>query len=388
MPADFQTEIWSILRPLTDDPSPTADYEMRYGGSNMDTATLSLNTVRGQAMHALFQYALWLCWSRQDEPPKEGFSGEGLTDVRKVLEKHLDPTVDSSLAIRAVYGQHIPVLLWLDSRWTEEHIAQILPFSEKQKALRDAAWDTFVKYTSTANVISAFELLQNQYELAVERLGQNTASGPPRSGTDQSLAHHLMILYLHGCLSLEEGSLLVRFYQVAPDTIRAEALGFVGHDVYHREGQELEASMVDRIRSLWLSRQKTALEAGIEEHQYEELAKFGWLFASGRFEDEWSMEQLIFVAKTIGRPDPYHLVIERLGQLAPSLPELAIEALTLMAKHIRQGKYTYTSPEDTRAVLAAVLQKGNEDAQSKAVRLIHWYGARGEHDFEDLLSGL
>ena len=48
------------MEPITDDPEPTPDYEQKYGGSNMDPATMSINTARGEAMHAVVLYGLWV----------------------------------------------------------------------------------------------------------------------------------------------------------------------------------------------------------------------------------------------------------------------------------------------------------------------------------------
>ena len=40
IPFGYREEVWDILLPLTDDPDPTPEDEARYGGSNMDPATL------------------------------------------------------------------------------------------------------------------------------------------------------------------------------------------------------------------------------------------------------------------------------------------------------------------------------------------------------------
>lgn len=48
IPIDFRQKVWTILKPLTDDPDPTPEDEQRYGCFNMDPATLSINTTRGR----------------------------------------------------------------------------------------------------------------------------------------------------------------------------------------------------------------------------------------------------------------------------------------------------------------------------------------------------
>jgi hypothetical protein len=51
---------WSILEPLTGDADPTSEHEAKYGGKNMDPATMAINTGRGKAFNALVAYALWV----------------------------------------------------------------------------------------------------------------------------------------------------------------------------------------------------------------------------------------------------------------------------------------------------------------------------------------
>ncbi len=60
IPFDLRFDAWAPLESLTPDTEPTPEYEARYGGSNTDPATLSLNVVRGQAIHTVFRYALWV----------------------------------------------------------------------------------------------------------------------------------------------------------------------------------------------------------------------------------------------------------------------------------------------------------------------------------------
>src|SRR5690606_30022214 len=62
IPIPFREEVWPILERLAQNPDPTPEHESRYGGSNMDPATLSLNTVRGETFHAVVRYGLW--WRR------------------------------------------------------------------------------------------------------------------------------------------------------------------------------------------------------------------------------------------------------------------------------------------------------------------------------------
>ena len=103
-----------------------ADHEERYGGDNMDPFTLSLNTIRGEAMNNVVKYAQWVQRGRTAEG-SEGFSFDDAPEVRAVLEAHLDPERDLSLAIRAVYGRWSPQLYFMDETWVCANLSRILP---------------------------------------------------------------------------------------------------------------------------------------------------------------------------------------------------------------------------------------------------------------------
>lgn len=61
LPYDFRAAVWGLIEPLTRDPEPDLEYEAKYGGKNMDPLTLSINTIRGKALHSVMNYTLWLC---------------------------------------------------------------------------------------------------------------------------------------------------------------------------------------------------------------------------------------------------------------------------------------------------------------------------------------
>ena len=124
---ELREKVWASIEPITDDPEPDVEYESRYGGDNMDPATLSINTVRGEAMHAAIFYLLWTRRHLVDQRGEESFSLDDAPEGRRVLEKHLLIENDPSLAVRSVYGWHFPRLFLLDKEWTSEVAEQVFP---------------------------------------------------------------------------------------------------------------------------------------------------------------------------------------------------------------------------------------------------------------------
>ena len=97
-----------ILQELTEDPDPTPEDEAKFlSQPNSDPHSLSINTIRGDAMHAVVQYALWLRRAFEKAVNREALVAGGfeeMPEVREVLERHLDPATDPSLTTRSVYG--------------------------------------------------------------------------------------------------------------------------------------------------------------------------------------------------------------------------------------------------------------------------------------------
>ncbi|MHC4696659.1 MAG: hypothetical protein ACYTFA_07960, partial [Planctomycetota bacterium] len=61
IPLEYRTQVWGMLEPVTSHPDPVPAVEAReHKSSNMDYLTASLNCVRGQALHTVVRYALWL----------------------------------------------------------------------------------------------------------------------------------------------------------------------------------------------------------------------------------------------------------------------------------------------------------------------------------------
>ena len=61
-------------------------HEQRYGGSNMDPATLSINTTRGETMHAVIRYALWVRRHLEKEPDAEERLAKKFDEMPEVRE--------------------------------------------------------------------------------------------------------------------------------------------------------------------------------------------------------------------------------------------------------------------------------------------------------------
>ena len=145
IPFELRGAVWSVLEPLTRDPNPTPEDETAAAGySSMDPFTQSINTNRSKAMHAVMAYALWCRRELDARDIDTGVGFDLIPEVRTVLEEHLNPASEPSLAVRAVYGKWLPWFILLDEAWTAANITRILPPAPELSILRDAAWNTYI----------------------------------------------------------------------------------------------------------------------------------------------------------------------------------------------------------------------------------------------------
>jgi len=382
IPIGLRQRVWAILKPLTDDPDPTPEHEQRYGGSNMDPATLSINTTRGEAMHAVVRYALWVRRHLEREPrseerPQKGF--EEMPEVREVLEAHLDPAREPSLAIHAVYGQWFPWLVLLDSDWARTHAARIFPQDQESEAFFEAAWNTYIAFCRPYD--NVLEVLRPFYRLAVDRIGGRRDDTRWLAAPDEKLAEHLMVFYWRGKLSLDD-PLFALFWEKALDAVKAHALAFVGRAFKQTEG-DIPAETLDRLKQLWERRLAAAKKAQRPSDFEKEIAAFGWWFVSGKFDAEWVIAQLAEALQIVGKAEPDHMVVEKLAEIVETYPLEAVKSLKVIVEGDREGWGIYGWREYARNILRVALQ--DVTAKQKAEDLIQYLGSRGYLEFRDLL---
>jgi len=381
LPAELRTLVWEILRPITDDPEPTPDYEEQYGGSNMDPLTLSINTTRGEAVHSVVRYCLWIrrqfeSTSNTDDRLKHGF-GE-MPEAREVLETHLDPASDPSMAIRAVYGQWLPWLVLLDEEWARANLGKIFPEDLNLLALRESVWDTYVVVNKAyANLL---ELLHDQYVWAIDRMGSESRIKGHLGDPDTAVASHLMVYYWQGRLDLDDSDgLLARLYARAPDSVRGHAIQFIGRALASTPDTPQRVS--NRLQRLWEKRLSQASDADREE-----VAAFGWWFVSKAFDDKWLITNLREALKRVGKTEPAHMVVERLAQIATSFPLAAVECLGYMVRGDEEGWGLHMWRDSAKAILTTALASDSLEAREAAQALTHELGARGRWEYRDVLS--
>ena len=371
--------VWNVLCPLADDPEPTLEYEEKYGGSNMDPATLSINTIRGKALHAIFEYALWIrrCLEKKSDIEKLEKGFEEMPEVREVLEKHLNIDQDPALSIRSIYGKCFPWLVLLDSKWAEKNACRIFPLSEREQAYFDAAWSTYISFCQPYN--NVFGILREQYLHAIKIIGlKDRIAG--LNEPDNHLAEHLMTFYWRGKIELID-AILTEFWSKAPDSLRGHAIEFIGR-AFKTTEKPVSEEIINRLKALWVKRIESAKNSP-EDHE-KEMSAFGWWFASGGFDAEWAVKQLHEVLKQTKKIEVADEVLERLAAIAESYPLQAVECLRFIAEGDKEGWLISAVSNDAKKILKVALD--NAVSEREAKKTINYLGSRGFLDFRELLK--
>ncbi len=381
IPFELRQQVWEVLRPLTEDPDPTPNDEQRDYEGNMDPVTLAINTVRGQALEAVIQYALWVRRHFEKAPDAETRLQRGfdeMPEVRGVLEAHLDPSREPSWAVRSVYGRWFPWLALLDPEWARTHASAIFPHDNEP--LFEAAWNSYV--ISCRAYDGVLDMLRPHYQFAVEHIGARKVSLPWLEDPDENLAEHLMVFYWRGRLSLED-PLFTTFWQQATDNLRAHAIAFIGRALKQTE-EEIPQEILERLKRLWAWRLAAVQEAQDASSHEKEMAAFGWWFVSAKFDPEWALEQLCISLQIAGKTAPVHLVLEQLAKTAETHPLKSVECLRLVAASDAEGWELYARRDHIRQVLLWALR--SPEARQEAERVIHYLGSRGFLEYGELLK--
>jgi hypothetical protein len=379
IPFELRDAVWRALEILADDPDPIPkDEEER--SSSSDAYSLTINSVRGESLSAVVEYALWNYDNTGKEKQSLGF--QIMPEVKELLEKHLDPAQDPSVAVRAVYGRYLPWLLLVDPEWTKTYIKAIFPKSQFKTSLYLAAWETYLIYVPVYN--EPFNVLREQYLEAVENLGSAERESGRRNDRDELLAEQLMVCYLRELLKKED-ELLVQFWEKASPELRGHALEFLGRSLLN-EKDEPDARTAKALADLWNARlveaEKTADKAGYQK----EMAAFGWWFASGKFDPKWSSEQFLKALEISGEINSDHLIMQRMTEAVKTLPRESITILEKIIDKERRGWIILGSEGELRSILETALHAPEPEAQQCAKALINKLMARGYTQFEDLLK--
>ncbi|MBI5367168.1 MAG: hypothetical protein HZA54_09035 [Planctomycetes bacterium] len=374
IPLALRESVWRLLERLAEHADPTPETEAARLRIREIPFELAINCVRGQALSAVVQYAVWVRRATAAVPkPRTGARlgfGE-MPEVARLLERHLDLGREPSLAVRSIYGRCFPCLMELAPKWTDAHLAAIFPEGEAGRPWRQAAWESYLCFAPHHD--RSFAILEAHYRAAVESLADLPADGEAESAADidlpTRLAQHLMVFFARGrCVEPGPRALLAAFFETAPDRLRGEAVAHLGHLLRHSVGA-LHPDVANRLQQLWQER-LTRGQAARGQGAQAELAAFGWWFASGALDDRWAVERLVETLRLSPRIESDWPAIQRLARLAARYPAAAVAALALMVEGCPDNGPLDLWLEEMPQILQAGLRSGDAPTQEAARQLL------------------
>jgi hypothetical protein len=401
---DLRPMVWSALRPLTDDPNPSPADEIpdpQKSGSLLlrrlsehderdkepDLILISMNTTRGRAMDAVFEYARWLrlCSDAQRHDPDEPSIGlDAMGEVREVLDAHLDVSREPTRTIRSVYGKHLTLLAGLDWNWLEANIERIFPLADADYPFFKAAWHGFVIFNAPNTTL--LRAMTPCYRKATDHLGKDVLPKHSVKSPEDSLAEHLMAYYWYGALDFGGADhLLDEFYAHASNDIRGHAIWFVGVSVAGW-GDEAPPETFARLQNLYTRRLEAAKNAPTTDDFRSELENFGHWFTSEKFQENWSIQTLLAALRLFKKTLPEMDVVKRLDQICPRYPVECVSCLRLIIEGDKDGWILLGVEDDARKVLKQALASNHPEGSLAAKRLIEQLIGKGHFGFRTLLT--
>src|SRR5690606_37804435 len=109
----------------------------------------------------------------------------------------------------------------------------------------------------------------------------------------------------------------------------SEAINFIGFRLYKADqnGLEVTDEELTRLAALW---EYVVALVKKDDSKKEALEDFGTWFASGKFDDDWSLDQLLEALKLAGSVDLDFAVLERLEKLVATHPAKAVGIIDAM----------------------------------------------------------
>lgn len=389
---ELRYHVWRGIEAGTNAPEPTVDQEAKYllkeaksegekGHGYCDPFTNAINSPRGIAIGAVVQFALWLRRGFERSQGKETLLAQGfeaMPEVQRVLDAHLDEKIDPSISIRSVYGERIPWLHLLDEKWARQNTARLFPRNQTEHW--HAAWDTYIGFCAPYDKV--LDWLKDEYAFAVEQIGNHEHGWSQPQAPDYALAQHLVSFYWRGRLK-QQDPIFETFYSRADGKLRGHALNFIGRSL-RNTAEAIPEQIQERLKALWakhieLAKRKPAGTA-------EEMKEFGWWFVSRKFDDDWSLRQLIEALRLAHRVEPDHLVVGRLADLSGAMPLLCVEALMLMVEGDEKGWAIQGWTNKPKEIIRTARASGNSAARKMAEELVNLLGSRRYFDFGELLK--
>ena len=389
IPDGHLDDVWRILAPVFTDPNPTLEHEQKYGGSNMDPFALSLNTVRGKATHALIALLVEKARAAGEfDLPLSGRRGiSRWPELESTLDRCLDVSREPSLTVRAAIGAHLDLLALIDPEWFEEHRTVLFPVSHQEH--REVVFDAYLLWGTIREPL--IPLFRDEYLYRTGRLSEPPAVTWERREPQEALARHVVAMYLHGDIELDD-ELMRAVYCEANQTLwsAATARVYLGLGKHKDPPEPTDSEYVARSVRLWEWRIRLAEDAASAGDATEfrpELEDFSHWVISGEFDEKWWIDQLERVTDVIGHVELDGPVLDAVASAAERHPLPAVRVATELLIHDPWAFLASAHGDAFMSVVTAAVSSDVPEAVRGGRDLANRLVGKGHHEFGPFAIG-
>lgn len=369
---ELDIKVWALIEWLVQASSEPLD-EARKLESTMGPYGRAINSARGVAFQCVIQFGL-----RRFSIEKTKQTGGMDPRVKGILTKYIDPNVESSLAVRSVYGRFLPWLVLMDKAWVSSNLNNLFPSGEKFKPDCDSVWITYLTYCPVYD--NVFEVTESQYRKSVDSLGIEWLIDNEQTKPKKKLAEHLMALYWRGKIALDS-PLIVSFYEKADTDLKRSALAFIGSALQNTKDKPPEV-VVDRLTRLLESR----FQESTKTNNFEELGPFNSWLGIDFFPASWRLEKMTRISEKLEKGEPAFDLIETLNGMREINPMMVMRCLENSIFR-EKSALRYSSGKNLKNLLQFYLHyKADASVQEQARSLINKIGSLGHFDFREILK--
>jgi len=370
---DNAGRIGVILASLADNPEPTPEYEAEYGGSNMDPLTLSINTVRPEAIRALMRLAYRF-------PGTDAAAG-----ALGVIDRHV-AGIDPSLAVAASVGEGAGRLFNSARSWIQERVGVIfgdgLPTADYQQVAFSTTLATCHFHTGL------FELLRGPILLMTEEIGsvEHVPGWRTHNRTfDQLLGDWILRGIVDGHLGYDD-PLVQSWFEHADAELRGDVLGHLAWLMTRWDS--VPDDVVERVACLWDRR-----ITHVKEHSEDaaELTGIYWLARSEKHDVEWWLPRLEYASSIVPDFQTYGMLGEKLAAASLVDPATALKVVenVLGGRDSPSSRTEYDLMEHAvPQVIASAFDAADSGLEERATDLMNRLGQAGYLDLQSRVENL
>lgn len=369
----YANQVEAILASYAADSEPTPEREAADSEGNQDPFTVSINTIRPEAIRALIRLV--------HRFPETDAAVEALS----ILDTHMSG-VDPSLAVAAAVGEGTGRLFDSVRPWIEERVGAIFGGEPPTVDYQQVALSTTL---AVHNVhLALLELLRGPLLLTISEIPtvEHVSGWKSHSRTyHQLIGDWILRAIIDGHLDYDD-PLVEAWFEHADVDLRGDVLSHLAWLMTRWE--TVPEDIISRVADLWDWR-----IGHVREHPEDaaELAGIYWLARSEKYEVEWWLPRLEYASSAILDFQTRGMLGEKLATASLVDPETALKVIENVFG--QDGAPSSIMEYDLKEhavpqIIASALDADDPELEIRATNLMNRLGADGYIDLQDRVDRL